>query len=360
MAFFYEFHLVQFCILAKNLRMKKLFLFCFTVMSLLLSACSGDDDYVPTDDGDIPVDPLSFETNLSDMGVFTGTLSNLDPAEDVHLFELNSKLFTDYAYKQRLIRLPEAEAMQYNGSSLLPDFPDNTLISKTFYYFLNESNPSLGKKIIETRILIKTEGTWKIGNYKWNDTQTEAVYTNDGSLLDISYIKQDGTTQEVSYQIPTNEDCITCHNTYDVITPIGPKLKNMNFNPQNGQMNQNQLDYFISHGMLEGLSDVSDITVFPDWTDEVNFDIFERGRSYIDINCAHCHKPGGYVPTGFLLDYRLETEFTETGIYEHRGQIEDRIQSTVPVYLMPQIGRSLVHNEGVVMLLEYLEAIEGE
>ena len=75
-------------------------------------------------------------------------------------------------------------------------------------------------------------------------------------------------------------------------------------------------------------------------------------------NCAHCHQPGGYVPTGFLLDFRLETDFVTTGIYSHRGQIESRIQSTTPTYLMPQLGRSLVHDEGVTMLLEYLEAIE--
>ena len=232
------------------------------------------------------------------------------------------------------------------------------MISKTFYYFLDENNPSLGKKIIETRILIKTEGIWRVGNYKWNEAQTEAIYTNNSSQIEISYIKLGGMTQEVTYQVPSNDECIVCHNVYDEITPIGPKLRNMNFNPQTVDVSINQLQYFINNGLLNGVSSISDITVLPDWEDEVNFDIFERGRAYIDINCAHCHQPGGYVPTGFILDYRLETEFTETGIYEHRGQIEDRVQSTVPVYLMPQIGRSLVHDEGVVMLLEYLEAIE--
>ena len=340
--------------------MKKYFLFSFTVLALLVGACGSDDDgYIPTDDGDPdPIVPLKFETNLSEMGVYNGSLSNLDPAEDVYLYELNSKLFSDYSYKQRLIRLPDGETMEYNGTSLLPDFPDNTLISKTFYYFLDENNPSLGKKIIETRILIKTEGIWRVGNYKWNEAQTEATYTNNSSQIEISYIKLDGMTQEVTYQVPSNDECIVCHNVYDEITPIGPKLRNMNFNPQSDDVSINQLQYFINNGLLDGVSSVSDITVLPDWEDEVNFDIFERGRAYIDINCAHCHQPGGYVPTGFILDYRLETEFTETGIYEHRGQIEDRVQSTVPVYLMPQIGRSLVHDEAVVMLLEYLEAIE--
>jgi mono/diheme cytochrome c family protein len=132
----------------------------------------------------------------------------------------------------------------------------------------------------------------------------------------------------------------------------------MNFNPMNGTVNQNQLNYFINNGLLEGIADASSITVLPDWTDGVNFDILERGRAYMEINCAHCHQPGGIVPPGFLLDFRLETPFATTGIYEHRGQIESRIQSLVPTYMMPQIGRSVVHDEGVAMMLEYLQAIE--
>ena len=340
--------------------MKKYFIFSFSLLALIIASCGSDDNgYVATDDGDPdPVVPLTFETNLSDMGVYSGDLDNLTPAEDVHLYDLNSRLFTDYAHKQRLIRMPDGEAMQYNGDDLLPVFPDNTLISKTFYYYEDESNTSSNKIIIETRVLIKTEGTWKIGNYKWNEDMTEAVYTNNSSQVSVSYLDSEGITQDITYQIPGNDDCITCHHIYEEKVPIGPKLRNMNFNPNNGTVNINQLQYFIDEGLLEGVSSPSEITVLPDWEDEANFDIFERGRGYIEINCAHCHQPGGFVPTGFILDFRLETDFDDTGIYSRRGQIEDRIQSTVPTYMMPQIGRSLVHDEGVAMLLEYLEAIE--
>ena len=340
--------------------MKKFFIFSFSVLALVLASCGGSDDdgYTATDDSDpAPIAPLTFKTNLSDMGVYTGNLNNLTPAEDVHLYDLNSRLFTDYAHKQRLLRLPEGEAMQYDNSDLLPKFPDNTLISKTFYYYEDESNTNSNKIIIETRVLIKTEGTWKIGNYKWNAAMTEATYTDNGSIVSVEYLNAEGITQNIEYQIPSNLDCIDCHHIYDVKTPIGPKLRNMNFNPNNGTVTINQLQYFINKGLLEGVSSPSDITVLPDWEDN-SFDIFEQGRGYIEINCAHCHQPGGYTPTGFLLDFRLETPFDDTGIYSRRGQIEDRILSTTPEYMMPLIGRSLVHDEGVAMMLEYLQAIE--
>ncbi len=301
--------------------------------------------------------PLSFETNLSEMGIFQGSFSSLTPADNVQLYEINSTLFTDYASKQRLIRLPEGKTMQYAGSDLLPDFPNNTLISKTFYYNLNDSDPTLGKKIIETRVFLKINGEWKSGNYKWNNEQTEATYTENSSVENISYIDTDGMTQNVDYEIPSKQDCATCHNNGGKIFPIGLKLRSMNFNPMNESINQNQLQAFIDNGVLTGLSNPGDISVLPDWTDDATYDILQRGRAYIDINCAHCHQPGGEV-SNFSLDFRYETPFDDTGIYANRGEIEARTQSTIPTYRMPQIGRSIVHDEAVTMLLEYLQAIE--
>ncbi len=299
------------------------------------------------------VTPLTFETTLSEMGVFSGNLADLNPADGVQLFELNSILFTDYASKQRLIRLPSGQAMRYNNSDLFPTFPDNTLIAKTFYYILDETNPNSDKQIIETRISIKVDGVWSMGNYIWNSAQTEATYDEGGSSLSVSYTDASGTVKNIDYVIPSQANCITCHSNSNVIIPIGPKLRAWNFIPS--YTNENQLTYFESIGILEGVN-VNDIGVLPDWTD-TTLDILPRGRAYIDINCAHCHQPGGEV-TNFGLDFRFETAFDDTGIYANRGEIEERIQSNVPTYRMPQIGRSVVHEEAVTMLLEYLDALD--
>lgn len=338
--------------------MKKLSFLLSLCFIALLSSCGDDDDYVATDDtDDMVVENLTFETSLSEMGVYQGDFSNLTPATDVQLYEINSTLFTDYAVKQRLVRFPEGESMEYTGSELLPDFPDNTLVAKTFYYNIDDRDPSLGKQIIETRIFLKIEGNWEAGDYIWNDSQTDATYRETSSVEDISYIDIDGNTQNISYEIPSNQDCATCHNNNGSTFPIGMKLRNMNFNPMNGTVNQNQLQAFMGSGILTGLSSPSDISLLPDWQDDATYDIFERARAYIDINCAHCHQPGGEV-TNFDLDFRYETPFDDTGIFANRGEIEARTGSTIPTYRMPQLGRTIVHDEAFEMLLEYLEAIE--
>lgn len=320
---------------------------------LFMVACEEDEDdtYTATE-----VPNLVFEDTLTEMGIFQGELSTLTPAADMALYELNSSLFTDFAKKQRLIRLPEGATMEFNGTEGLPNFPDNTLMAKTFYYNIDDRDPSLGQQIIETRVFIKVEGVWISGDYIWNEAQTEATYRETSSVESISFINSDGFQQNIDYVIPSNQECATCHNNNGQTKPIGFKLRSLNFNPNNGTVNENQLDYLMGRGMLDGVTP-SDISLLPDWTDVDNFDLFERSRAYLDINCAHCHQPGGEV-SNFDIDMRYETPFEETGIFANRGEIEARFESTLPTYRMPQLGRTVVHEDALAMLVEYLEAIE--
>ena len=71
-------------------------------------------------------------------------------------------------------------------------FPDNTILTKTFYYYADERDPSLGKTIIETRVLIKKEGVWNIGNYVWNQAQTDAALDEGSHNLVINWIDEFG------------------------------------------------------------------------------------------------------------------------------------------------------------------------
>ncbi|MFT5103553.1 MAG: hypothetical protein ACI86C_001210, partial [Candidatus Latescibacterota bacterium] len=153
-----------------------------------IDEASNESDASNTASLNTAVEPLQFLQNLSEMGVYTGDFSNLIPADGVQLYEINSTLFSDYSSKQRLVKLPEGESMTYDNSDLLPLFPENTLIAKTFYYNIDDRDPSLGQQIIETRLLLKLAGAWQVGNYKWNVAQTDASLIENGSGVDISYI----------------------------------------------------------------------------------------------------------------------------------------------------------------------------
>ena len=295
-----------------------------------------------------------FLPKLSDLNLFKGAPSDLVTNSTTHEYSLSTPLYSDYSYKFRTISLPKDAQMTYNDEGLL-QFPDSTVISKTFFYLNDERNPSLGKKLIETRLLIKTNGVWSMGNYLWNEEQTDALFSNNAPTLDIDWIDMNGTNRTVNYKVPFSINCTQCHNINDVTWPIGPKARNLNF-VYNGK---NQLQNFIDKGLLSGVPNLSQIERLPDWIDS-SFTLEERARAYMDVNCAHCHQPGGLhnanVPE--RPDFRYETAFEDSNIFELRVDIRNRVE-TSPAFgpSMPLIGITQLHTEGVDLIHEYIDSL---
>ncbi|GGW68360.1 putative repeat protein (TIGR03806 family) [Winogradskyella epiphytica] len=323
-------------------------LFKLLILTLLFSSCEKDPSIFPVETPEVVAE---FKTNLSELNLFTGELSELNHSSRAFEYNLSSTLFSDYSHKQRLIALPEGTSMTFNGDGL-PIFPDGTLIAKTFYYNNDERDLSLGRTIIETRILIKTNGEWESGDYKWNDEQSEAVLDLSGSSLPVSWIDSEGNSQTTTYKIPSNTDCFTCHNNYGSTQPIGPKLRSMNFNI-NGV---NQLEQFITNQQLTGLSNSSSVRSLPNWED-TSIPLEYRARAYMDINCAHCHVPGGTCDDLSTLNLAFETPLEESQIIERSFSIDYRISFYLEGLSMPYIGTSMLHNEGVSLIQEYLNSL---
>ncbi len=293
-----------------------------------------------------------FRVNLSEMNLFVGNMSDLEITPYAFEYNLNTQLFTDYAHKQRFIALPPGEKMTYDGDGL-PLYPDNTLIAKTFYYNNDERDLSLGKTIIETRILIKIDGDWVTGDYKWNEAQDDAVLDLNGSIVPVTWIDAEGESNTIDYAIPSDSDCFTCHRIYDDKTPIGPKLRTLNFEV-NGT---NQLQQLIDSDMLDGLSDPSTVSVLPNWED-ANYSLEERARAYFDVNCAHCHIEGGFCEVQSTLRLAFETDMASSNIAERRNSIINRMSFYNQGFSMPWIGTTVIHDEGLELVLDYLDTIE--
>lgn len=299
------------------------------------------------------VNPIiaEFLPNLSQLNIFIGELEDLNISSRSFKYELNTSLFTDYAHKLRIIALPDSGALEYNGDGF-PVFPNGTLMAKTFYYNLDETDLSVGKKIIETRILIKQNDTWSVGNYKWNDTQTDASLITDSQIVNVDWINSEGNNMNAAYRIPSADDCTKCHSNGGDTTPIGPKLRTMNFEVDG----VNQLQQFIDAGHLANSPDPSAIASLPNWQD-TNFTLEERSRAYLDINCAHCHSPGGFCDSQSTLDLRYETTFDDSNILPRKGSISFRMSTYIPNVSMPFIGTTMIHTEGYNLVQEYLDTL---
>jgi uncharacterized repeat protein (TIGR03806 family) len=326
-----------------------------TYQYYILANCSVDNVSMLSDVNEFTTSTNPVVTQflplLSQLNLFSGDLGDLNISPRTFKYDLNTALFTDYAHKLRVIALPDEIALEYTGNGF-PVFPNGTLIAKTFFYNLDETDVSVGKKILETRVLVRENDAWIIGNYKWNDAQTDANFTENGSVVKVNWISPEGNNMTVDYQIPEKNDCTKCHSNTGNITPIGPKLRTMNF--EIGGVNQ--LQKLIDAGQLTNAPSPSTIGTLPNW-ENTNLTLEERSRAYFDVNCAHCHSPGGFCDNQSTLDLRFETAFDDTNIFIRRFSISSRMSAYSPGTSMPFIGTTMVHTEGYALIQEFLDTL---
>jgi uncharacterized repeat protein (TIGR03806 family) len=173
----------------------------------------------------VPTDaPLQ---RLSEYHFFEGTLSDLKPAKGVFDYEVNAPLFSDYAEKARFVHLPEGQAMTWDSSGVW-QLPVGSTIIKSFYYYKDAGHPEAGRRIIETRLLLRQPNGWKALEYIWNADQTDATLEVAGATIPVEWRSADGKQQRLDYQVPNLNQCKGCHSYDGQFTPIGITARQLN------------------------------------------------------------------------------------------------------------------------------------
>ena len=209
-----------------------------------------------------------------------------------------------------------------------------------------------------------------------NDEQNEAFLNFIGQKTEVSWIDHNGTAQKINYHVPNNNQCKNCHINGKEITPIGPTAAQLNGKFKTLSELITQLEFFAQHNRLEGLPPNQLIPQFAVWDDPHTGSLEERAKAYLDINCAHCHQPKGSAKNSGL-DLRFsQIDLRKRGVFKPpvaagkgSGNLEYsivpghpeqsillyRIDNTEPGIMMPEIGRSINHNEGVALISEYIK-----
>ncbi|MBR9923151.1 MAG: hypothetical protein GYB31_20165 [Bacteroidetes bacterium] len=332
--------------------MKKNIAFAIGLILLLVISCR--KEYINIDieipDFNFPK-TLVFEDSLSSYEIFEGTPSDLSPSEGFELLELSSVLFTDYSHKQRLVKIPEGTQMTKSNDEKI-DFPNGTILTKTFFYYNDERDTTLGKRVIETRLEIKENDIWNIATYIWNQNQTDAILKVDGLDTPITWIDENGISRSTVYHIPSENECMTCHQSNSTMTPLGPTLRNLNRNVHRNGSTLNQLTHLQNVGVLNNFS-ANQIGQMVNY-DDPNTSLEERGRAYLAMNCAHCHNPGSWERSADReFDFRYDTPFNEAGILFE----EEKIKRVLQDGEMPLIGTTMLDDEGVDLIIQYLNSL---
>jgi len=110
-----------------------------------------------------------------------------------------------------------------------------------------------------------------------------------------------------------------------------------------------------------------------------DYNIHDRSMAYLDINCGHCHNPDGAGSTSGLTLMADSELGLKLGVYKatvsagggtggHTYSIVPgnpdesimvyRMSSTDPGAMMPEVGRRLVHDEGVALIADWIREME--
>ncbi len=320
-------------------------------------------------DPSAPAAPL-----LSSYGFFSNLNGEWTPNDALIPYALVSPLFTDYAEKSRYVYIPEGEQAKYHDEEVF-DFPTGTALIKTFWYPSEDGS----ERWIETRLLLKRAAGWEALPYIWREDGSDAELKVAGGRSKVSLQRMGQSSLDIDYVIPNKNQCKGCHSFDGRLESIGPKTRNLNRDLEYRSGRRNQLDYWLEAGLLDRLPPPESRAALADYLNEQE-PLHDRAMAYLEINCGHCHRPEGPANTSGLYLSTLEERPAQLGIckspvaagkgsggfkYDIVPGVPDssillyRMLHDDPGVRMPELGRSVVHAEGVQLISDWIAAMEG-
>lgn len=302
---------------------------------------------------DAVIQSEALPPTLADFGFFYDAAAR-EPDALLRPYALNTPLWTDGADKLRYVYVPSGKTIASDGEGLL-QLPVGSAIIKTFAFGSGKD-----QRFIETRVLLHRASGWVALPYRWNPEQTEARLALAGARIPLT--RPDG--EQISYRIPNKNECKVCHSKDGEVIPIGPKARNLA-----GAF----LADLVGRGQLDSVPPGTD--TMPNWQNRGKGPAAPLARAYLDVNCAHCHQPGG-MASNSGLDLRWEQDDPHAlGIHKppvaagrgagglkvsiepgapDRSIIVHRMGSTEAGVAMPEIGKSTVDNDGVAVVSQWI------
>ena len=269
-----------------------------------------------------------FPHKLSETGLFTSVKEHT-PAPGVVPFSVNAEQWTDRATAERFLALPgKTTARIFDSPVAIRDggffsgevfFPKDGVLARTASLEMERGRPA-SRRRLETQLLHFDGTVWRGYSYRWNDAQTDAVLVPAAGLDRVFTVVDAGAPggkRRQTWHYPSRTECLTCHNPWAGYT-LAFTLPQLNRDHHYGSVVDNQLRT-LKHAGLVSLfhRDEEDETTTPlaalprvkltdPYAATANLD--ERARSYLQVNCAHCHRFGAGGSADIDLRYGVPLE----------------------------------------------------
>jgi putative heme-binding domain-containing protein len=265
-----------------------------------------------------------FPRKLSETGLFASVPSH-QPAPGVVPFSVQAGQWADHATAERFVALPGQATVQVFDSVVpIPGgfysgrvfFPKDGVLAKTISLELERGNPR-SRRRLETQVLHFDGTTWRGYSYQWNDAQTDAVLipaAGADQTFTVVDVKAPGGRRKQTWHFPSRAECITCHNPWAGHT-LAFTPAQLDRDHDYGGVVDNQLRTLLHAGLITHAH--SDEAAYVNPAEKavrlVNpYDpaahLNDRARSYLQVNCSHCHQfgAGGTADIDLRCDIPVE------------------------------------------------------
>jgi uncharacterized repeat protein (TIGR03806 family) len=333
-----------------------------------------------------------FPTRLSETGLFASVQAH-SPAPGVLPFAVNAEQWTDHATAERWVALPgQATIRMYDTPIPIPEtffhgqvfFPKDGVLIRTLSLEMVQGQPQ-SRRRLETQILHYDGRGWHGYTYAWNDNQTDAALVPAGGM-DQTLVVRDahapGGRRTQTWHYPSRAECIQCHNPWAGYT-LAFTLPELNKEQDYGGVVDNQLRTFQHIGVVRRVgNEEGNVKREPDPSPprltnpfDPSADLNARARSYLHVNCAHCHRfgAGGTADLELRFDTNLEQSKTlgvrpVQGTFEIQGALilapGDPYRSVVFYRMsklgrgrMPHIGSEIVDERGLKLIHDWIRQL---
>jgi glucose/arabinose dehydrogenase/mono/diheme cytochrome c family protein len=240
-------------------------------------------------------DAMAPPQSLADTGFFND-LDPIGPAAGFHPLYFNSPVWRPGVRSESWIRIPDEGTVSFAEPGPW-QFPKNTVILQ-HYETLSGLNH-------ETHVYTSNgDGSYRAAAYRWEPHAGPMLVARSG-IVPLPVSNGENRENPLKWLSPGPEKSFR------------PELSVVGFQlpVTTAQLNAgSQLERWAAHGWVEPPDGKSEIADWPRLAAIGDNDspLERRVRSYLDANCAGCHRPGG--PSRGLFDARFSTPLAEQNI----------------------------------------------
>ena len=320
---------------------------------------------------------------LSRSGAFADTVA-LTPTSGLIPYSVNVPFWSDGALKTRWISTP------YSGGVIAPAqqvafsstndwiYPPGTVFVKHFDILTNDADPTSLRRL-ETRLLVnETNGVVHGATYRWRPDYSDADLVTSSQSEEL-IIQSDFGVRTQTWYYPSPTDCVLCHSIAagGVLGASKTRQLNREFIYPDRTESDNQIRAMNHIGLFYPAIDEASISSMGRLAaaSDTNASLEFRARSYLDVNCAYCHMPGGTGRGFFDARYATPLDAAElingpitsnlpgyhpiTPGDELHSVIYQRIDSVNPLIKMPPVGRNVTDLNGETLINRWIDELAG-